>query len=84
MRINKVDRISLSGGLIGMLLTNPRKALDEHIYIRNREGWKATYILEHSYNNVAAMLLALIVLVATAGLWTFGPGYLILFEKESS
>ena len=30
-KVNKVVRISLSGGLIGWLTTNPRKAIDDSI-----------------------------------------------------
>ena len=37
MKINKIVRIALSGGLIGLILTNPRKALDNMIEKNNNE-----------------------------------------------
>ena len=79
---NKVVRISLSGGIIGMLFTNPRKALDDAIETGNQEGWNAIYFSEHKTSNVLIMLLQIIVLLVTLFLWTFGAGYMILFEKE--
>ena len=43
-RKNKVTRVSLMGGLIGMLTTNPRKALEDEIDQQNQNGWTATHI----------------------------------------
>lgn len=34
MRVNRVERIALMGGLIGALLTNPRGALDEVMQLK--------------------------------------------------
>ena len=48
----------------------------------NQEGWNAIYILPHSDTNLAAQLASIIVLVLTLFLWTWGAGYLILFERE--
>jgi hypothetical protein len=79
---NKVKRISLSGGLIGSLLTNPRKALDDAIDAENQAGWKATQIEPHVTTNLLMVLVQIAVLILTLGLWTWGGGYLILFEKE--
>ena len=31
-KVNKIVRISLAGGIIGMLTTNPRKAIDDTIF----------------------------------------------------
>ena len=81
---NKVERISLSGGLIGAMTTNPKRALNQCIKDSNSSGWNCTYILPHSSANLVVYLFQLIILVLTLGLWTFGPGYLVLFEKQSS
>ena len=83
-KINKVVRISLSGGIIGMLTTNPRKALDEVIDKHNQDGWNAVYFQEHKTSNLFVWLLQLVVLFLTLLLWTFGAGYMVLFEKESA
>ena len=79
---NKVVRISLMGGLIGALTTNPRKALEEAIDKENNEGWNAIHIEPHSTANLLVWVLQLVVLVCTLGLWTWGGGYMVLFEKE--
>lgn len=81
---NRVVRISLSGGIVGFLMTNPRKALDDVIDKNNQEGWNAIQIQRHSTNNILIMFLQYIVLFATLGLWTWGAGYLVLLERESA
>lgn len=80
--INKIDRIALSGGLIGLLTTNPRRAIEKAIECNNAEGWNCHQILPHTTSNMGAVLLQMVVLLCTFGLWTFGAGYLLLFEKE--
>ncbi|MBU1168163.1 MAG: hypothetical protein KKD44_01225 [Proteobacteria bacterium] len=82
--INKVSRISLMGGLIGALTTNPKTALENEIYRNNQKGWKAIHIKNHSTTNLFIWLLQLIVLLLTFGLFSWGGGYLVLFEKESN
>ena len=82
MKANKVVRISLSGGIIGLLTTNPRRALDNAIDKHNQDGWNAVYFSEHKQTNILAVILQIVVLICTLFLWTFGAGYLILFEKE--
>ena len=52
MKINKIVRIALSGGLIGLILTNPRKALDNMIEKNNNDGWNAIYYTTHSESNI--------------------------------
>ncbi|MDD9982244.1 MAG: hypothetical protein OXU81_12940 [Gammaproteobacteria bacterium] len=81
-KVNKVVRIALSGGIIGWLTTNPRRALDARIDKENQEGWNAIYILPHVDTNLVAFLARVVVLVLTLFLWTWGAGYLILFERE--
>lgn len=80
---NKMVRISLSGGIVGLLFTNPRKALDDVIDKQNQDGWNAIYFSEHKTSNLFVALLQIATLVVTLGIWTFGAGYLILFEREA-
>ena len=75
-------RISLSGGIIGWLTTNPRRALDARIDQENQAGWNAVYFMPHTDTNLLAAILRIVVLVCTLLLWTWGAGYLILFERE--
>lgn len=81
-RKNKVSRIPLMGGLIGVLATNPRKALGDEIDKKNLEGWNAIFISPHATHNLLVSLLQVILLILTLGLFTWGGGYLVLFEKE--
>ena len=80
---NKIVRISLMGGLIGAITTNPRKALERAIDKANQEGWNAIHIESHRTTNLFIFLLQLIVLVITFGLFTWGGAYLVLLEKEA-
>jgi hypothetical protein len=82
MKINKVVRISLSGGIIGALLTNPRSAIEKRIMQENTEGWSAHQIIPHADTNLAIIILKIVVLFLTLFLWTWGAGYLVLFEKD--
>ena len=79
---SRVDRIALAGGLIGMLTTNPRRAIESRVEEANSNGWRLHQILPHSERNLFVILLASIVLILTLGLYTFGGGYLLLFEKD--
>lgn len=80
---NKIARISLAGGLIGLLTTNPRRALDDEIDKHNLSGWNVVNVLPHKTTNAFIAAAQLIVLVVTLGLWTWGAGYLIILEKEA-
>ena len=82
-KVNKVVRIALSGGIIGALTTNPRKALHDVIEKNNQEGWNAIHFYEHRTSNLFIWLLQLSILILTLFLWTFGAGYMVLFEKET-
>lgn len=84
MKANKVRQINLMGGIIGLLTTNPRRALDKAIDEENQQGWNAVYFTPHTDTNLLVTILKIVVLVATLGLWTWGAGYLVLFERERS
>lgn len=60
MRVNKVERIALMGGLIGALLTNPRGALDKALSRANVDGWYCRQILPHSTSNLFMLILSAI------------------------
>jgi hypothetical protein len=83
MKRNKVIRLSLSGGIIGLLTTNPRKALDDAIDKANQDGWNAVQIQPHKTSNLLIVMLQVVVLFLTLFLWTWGSGYLVLMERES-
>ena len=82
MKKNKISRVSLMGGLIGALATNPRAALQSELDKQNQQGWNAVHIDPHGTTNLFIRILQLVVLIITLGLFTWGGGYLLLFEKE--
>lgn len=65
-----------------MMTTNPRKALADRIEKENLDGWNAIYFLEHRDTNLLGIILKLIVLICTVFLFTWGAGYMVLFERE--
>ncbi|MCY4142958.1 MAG: hypothetical protein OXG08_04610 [Gammaproteobacteria bacterium] len=79
---NKVVHINLMGGLLGLLFTHPQRALRQRIENENKDGWNCTYFIVHQDANLFSLILKLIVLIITIGLFTWGAGYMILFEKE--
>ena len=82
--MNKVVQINLAGGIIGLMATNPRKALEQRILQENQAGWTAVYFTPHSDTNLLMILLKLLVLLCTVGLWTWGAGYMVLFQKDAA
>lgn len=82
MKMNKIRQLHLMGGLIGSMLTNPIIALNHCIYEENQQGWNAVYFSAHRDTNLLINFLKILVLILTMGLWTWGAGYLILFERE--
>ena len=83
-KCNKVMRIALSGGIIGLLATNPRRAPDHRIDKEHRGSWAVTYFLPHPDTNLFMSVLRLAVLACTAFVWTRSAGYRILFEHETA
>jgi hypothetical protein len=65
-----------------MLISNPRRALDSTVDRANQEGWHCHQILPHSSRNLLIVLLQIVVLLLTFGLWTWGAGYLLLMQKQ--
>lgn len=79
--LNRVERVWLSSGLIGMIVTNPREAIENKCIELNKEGYQAHQIMPHNNFNILALLGQLLLLAITFGLFTFTPGYMILFKK---
>ncbi len=80
---NKIVQINLMGGLLGLMATNPRRALNNRINDENEDGWRAVYFMPHHDTNILVWVLKIAVLVCTLGLWTWGAGYMVLLERES-
>lgn len=79
-RTNKVVRINFAGGLLGLIFGSHRGKLEAVISQENSKGWNlAEYIPDNP--NLALLLLRLVLLVLTLGLWTIATGYILVFEK---
>lgn len=82
MKINKIDRIYLAGGLLGALFTNPRAAIDSRVEEANKNGWNLHQIIPHTETNLFMRMLSVVLLLLTLFMWTFGAGYILVFEKK--
>ena len=82
-KTNTMFRISSVGGLIGMLTTNPH-ALQALITEQNALGHNVVQISAHQATNLFVWVLQVLVLSCTLGLFTWGGGWLVVFEKEES
>lgn len=80
--VNKVARIGLAGGLIGALITNTRRAFDKAIEQENQLGWNLCHVEPIGGNNLFMLIVRLLILVLTLGLFTLGPNYILIFEKD--
>ncbi len=79
-RTNKVVRVNFAGGLLGLIFGSHRGKLETVISQENSNGWNlAEYIPDNP--NLALLLLRLVLLVLTLGLWTIATGYILVFEK---
>lgn len=79
-KINKVVRISFSGGLIGFVFGSTRGKVQSVVQEHNADGWNVAEILPDN-PNLAIWIVRLLLLILTLGLWTLANGYLIIFER---
>jgi hypothetical protein len=77
---NKVIRVNFSGGLLGMIFGSHRGKLQKSIEEQNQQGWNYVDCIADD-PNLILLLLRLILLVVTLGLWTIGVGYILIFER---
>lgn len=80
--VNKVVRIGLAGGLIGAMITNTRSAFDKAIAQENQLGWNLCHVEAVGANNLIMLIIRVIILVLTLGLFTLGANYILIFEKD--
>ena len=82
MKRNKIDEITFIGGLIGWLAVNPKATIDNRVAEANKAGWTVVNIIPGGEQNALLRVLRFIILVVTLGLFTFGDGVYVIFEKE--
>jgi hypothetical protein len=81
-KTNLVERISFSGGLLGLIFGSHRGKLEKVITTKNREGWNLAEVIPDN-PNLALILIRLVLLIVTLGLWTIATGYILVFEKPN-
>ncbi len=79
-KVNKVVRVSFSGGLLGLIFGSSRGKVENTVQKHNADGWNVAEVIPDNPNLVIWFLRALILLV-TLGLWTISSGYLFIMEK---
>lgn len=77
---NKVIRVNFSGGLIGLVFGSHRGKLQKEIDEQNKLGWNYVDSLADD-PNLILIILRIILLIFTLGLWTLGVGYILIFER---
>ena len=83
MANHKVVRVEFTGGLIGLLFTDPEKEINRVIHEASLDGWEVDHMVFHRTQNVLVLALQMAALVVSLGLFTITPGYMILFKKRS-
>ena len=82
MKRNKIDEITFVGGIIGWLAVNPKATIDNRVAEANKAGWTVVNIISGNEKYALLRLLRTVVLVVTLGLFPFGDGVYVIFEKE--
>jgi len=76
-KVNSVVRISFAGGLIGLVFGSTGGKLDTILQGQNRMGWNMAEVIP----DTPILVLRLLSLVATPGLWTISSGYRFIMEN---
>ena len=77
---NKVERLTYSGGLLGMLFGSSKGKLQTKVKEMNQLGWNL-HLIHRDEVNLVIILLRWLMLLLTLGLWTIGSSVLLIFEK---
>ena len=79
-KINKVVRVSFSGGILGLIFGSSRGKVESVVQKHNADGWNVAEIIPDS-PNLILLVIRLLLLIVTIGLWTISSGYLFIMEK---
>ena len=80
-KINSVERINYAGGLLGLFFGSSKGKLGAKILDMNSQGWNL-HLIHQEQLNLAWVMVRLIILLLTLGLWTIGNSELLIFEKD--
>jgi hypothetical protein len=82
-KMNKVIRISYSGGLLGLIFGSARGKLEKVLTEHNRDGWNLAEVVEDN-PNLVIWVIRFVLLILTLGLWTLSTGQLLVLERPSN
>ena len=82
-RLNKVVRVTLKGGLLGMLSDDPHRTLSAAIARENQDGWKVVQVIPDDTGNLVIMIIRFVILMLTLLLYMPANGYWVVMEKVS-
>jgi len=80
-KVNQVERISYAGGLYGLLFGSAKGKLQAKVEEMNQRGWNLHFIHNDGLN-IVHILLRVLLLFITLGIWTLGSSELLIFEKD--
>jgi hypothetical protein len=81
-KINTVERITYAGGLYGLIAGSSRGKLQAKVEELNQRGYNL-HLIHPDSPNLLLILIRLVILILTLGIWTFGASELLVFEKDS-
>ena len=79
-KINKVVRVNFAGGLLGLIFGSSRGKVESVVQKHNADGWNVAEVISDN-PNLALILVRVLLLFLTVGLWTISTGYLFIMEK---
>lgn len=80
---NQIERMQYTGGLIGLIAGSAKGKLQKKVDEKNAEGWNLAFI--HADNpNLIIILIRILILLLTLGIWTIGSSELLVFEKPNN
>ncbi len=81
-QINKVCKVSLIGGLIGLFSGSPVDSLNKRIKIENAQGWEVIQIIPDTNLNLLELILRILLLIITLFIYTTSNGYYIILKSK--
>lgn len=81
---NKIVNITLDGGIIGLLASSPKSALNDVIEYENSEGWKVIQVIPADSGNLFLSIFRLVLLLCTFLMYTTANGYYVIMERTQT
>jgi hypothetical protein len=81
-QINRIVKVTLSGGLIGLLAASPISSLNKKVIRENSQGWEVVQILPDTHLNLLIAALRIIILFFTLFIYTTASGYYIVLKRK--